>query len=144
MSDNDTVDKLAEAYATDEEDAKAYQKAQQSTIITQTRQINELRKKLEELSGQLETITIENTRLKALAPEASELETEDAETIAIVQLALLRNYSMQRELALDEVKKFEILAKILITLRSKKPEKQQDTIGSLSNEELMEAMKNLG
>lgn len=144
MSDNGSIDKLAETYSSDEEDAKAYQKAQSATIINQTRQINELRKKLEEISGHLETLTIENTKLKALAPESSELETEDTETIAIVQLALLRNYSMQRELALDEVKKFEILAKILISLRSKKPEKQTDTIGSLSNEELMEAMKNLG
>ena len=66
MSDNNSIDKLAEAYASDEEDAKIYQKAQASTIINQTRQINELRKKLEELSQQCEQLTIENTKLKAL------------------------------------------------------------------------------
>lgn len=144
MSDNDSIDRLAEVYAGDEDDAKAYQKAQNSTIITQTRQINELRKKLEELSGQLEHLTIENTRLKALTPGESELETEDAETIAIVQLALLRNYAMQRELSLEEIKKFEICGKMLLQLRARKPDKQVDSIGSLSNEDLMAALKDLG
>ncbi len=140
---NDTIDKMAEIYATDESDAKEYQKAQQSVIITQTRQLNEMRKKLEEMSGQLEQLTIENTRLKTLTPNAEFEKGNDAETICLVQLALLNNYSMQRELTLEETKKAEIFTKTLILLRGKQEKKEVDTIGTLSNEELMEAMKAL-
>jgi regulator of replication initiation timing len=143
MSDNSSIDKLAEQYTETESDAKAYQKAQAATIIAQTKQINELRKKLEELVQQTEQLTIENTRLKALNPN-EEFDTEDAETIAVVQLALLRNYAMQRELTLEECKKSEIYVKILKELRSAQPKEKQESIGNLSNEELLAAMKALG
>lgn len=143
MSDNKSIDKMAEVYAQNADDAKEYQKAQQSVIITQTRQLNEMRKKLEEMSGQLEQLTIENTRLKTLTPNAEFEKGNDAETICLVQLALLNNYSMQRELTLEETKKAEIFTKTLILLRGKQEKKEVDTIGTLSNEELMEAMKAL-
>jgi hypothetical protein len=144
MSDNNSIDKLAEVYASDEDDAKAYQKAQASVVVNLTRQNNELRKKLEELSGQLEQLTIENTRLKALGNGTEIEKGNDAETICLVQLALLNNYSMQRELTLEETKKAEIFTKTLILLRSKQDKQETNTIGSLSNEELLEAMKSLG
>lgn len=141
---NDTIDKMAETYTSDDDDAKAYQKAQAATIIAQTRQVNELRKKLEELSQQCEQLTIENTRLKALGNGTEMEQGNDAETICLVQLALLNNYSMQRELTLEECKKAEIYTKTLISLRGKQEKKEVDTIGTLSNEELLEAMKSLG
>ena len=144
MSDNDSIDKLAEVYASDEEDAKAYQKAQASVVVNLTRQNNELRKKLEELSQQLETLTIENTKLKALGNGTEIEKGNDAETLCMVQLALLNNYSMQRELTLEECKKAEIYVKTLTTLRSKQEKQEVNTVGNLSNEELLEAMKNLG
>lgn len=143
MSDNSSIDKLAEQYTETESDAKAYQKAQASTIIAQTKQINELRKKLEELSQQAEQLTIENTRLKALNP-SEEFDTEDAETIAVVQLALLRNYAMQRELTLEETKKYEIHTKILKLIENVKPKDESQGINSLSTEELLAAMKSMG
>lgn len=144
MSNNDSIDKLAEVYATDEEDAKAYQKAQASVVVNLTRQNNDLRKKLEEMSEQLEKLTIENTKLKALGNGTEIEKGNDAETICLVQLALLNNYSMQRELTLEETKKAEIFTKTLILLRGKQEKQEVNTIGALSNEELMEAMKNLG
>lgn len=144
MSDNDTLDNLAKTYSEDEEDAKAYQKAQSATIITQTRQINELRKKLEDMSIQLEKLTIENTKLKALGNGTEIEKGNDAEQICLIQLALLNNYSMQRELSLEETKKAEIFTKTMILLRSKQDKQEVNTIGALSNEELLEAMKSLG
>jgi hypothetical protein len=144
MSDNDTLDKLAEVYASDEDDAKAYQKAQASVVVNLTRQNNELRKKIEEFSGQLEKLTIENTRLKALGNGTEIEKGNDAEQICLIQLALLNNYSMQRELTLEECKKSEIYTKTLVLLRSKQEKQEVNTIGALSNEELMEAMKSLG
>ena len=142
--DNSSIDKLAEVYSGDEDDAKAYQKAQASVVVNLTRQNNELRKKIEELSSQLETLTIENTRLKAMGNGTEVEQGNDAETICMVQLALLNNYSMQRELTLEECKKSEIYVKTLLALRNKQEKKEVDTVGSLSNEELMEAMKSLG
>lgn len=142
---NDSIDKLAEVYVNDEDDAKAYQKAQASVVVNLTRQNNELRKKIEELAGQLEKLTIENTRLKALGADTPGVEQgNDAESICLVQLALLNNYSMQRELTLEETKKAEIFTKTLVLLRGKEEKKETNTIGTLSNEELMEAMKSLG
>ena len=142
MSDNSSIDNLAKTYASDEDDAKAYQKAQSQTIISQTRQINELRKKVEEMSQQMEHMTIENTRLKALGPGNTELNTEDAETIALVQLALIRNYAMQRELTLEEAKKGEILLKMLMVVRGKTEKKEEASI-KLSDAELLAALKEM-
>lgn len=136
---NDSLDKLADVYASDEEDAKAYQKAQAATIVTQTRQMNELRKKFEELSLQLEKLTIENTRLKAMGNGTEIEKGNDAETICLVQLALLNNYSMQRELTLEETKKAEIFTKTMILLRSKQDKVEQAP--KISDEELMAALK---
>ncbi len=145
MSDNNSIDRLADQYNDTESDTKAYLKAQASTIISQTKQINEARKKLEELSRQCETLTIENTRLKALAPaSALDVTIADEESICIVQLALLNNLSMQRELVLEETKRVEIYSKILMLLRSKKPEEKEAGISNLSNEELLAAMKSIG
>lgn len=145
MADNNSIDRLADQYTDTDSDAKAYQKAQASTIVAQTRQINEIRKKLEEISRQCEILTIENTKLKALAP-ASGLEATipDEESICLVQLALINNMSMQRELTLEETKKTEIYSKVLQSIRGKKPEEKEQSIGNLSNEDLLAAMKAMG
>lgn len=140
---NDSIDKMAEIYATDEEDAKAYQKAQASVVVNLTRQNNELRKKIEEMVGQLEKMTIENTKLKALGTDPSFDTGNDAESICLVQLALINNMSMQRELTLEETKKAEIFTKTLMLLRGKQEKKEVDNVGALSNEELMAAIKAL-
>jgi len=140
---NDSIDKLAEVYSGDEDDAKAYQKAQASVVVSLTRQNNELRKKMEELSGQLEKLTIENTRLKALGADTPGIEPgNDAETICLVQLALINNYSMQRELTLEECKKSEIYAKTLLLIRGKQEKKDESP--KISDEELMAALKEMG
>jgi len=142
---NNSIDRLADQYTESESDTAAYIKAQQSTIISQTKNINDLRKKLEEMSRSLETLTIENTKLKALAPSgAIESSISDEESICLVQLALINNMSMQRELTLEETKKAEIFTKTLLSLRSRKVEKEETSIGNLSNEELLAAMKSIG
>lgn len=143
MSNNDSIDKLAEMYASDDEDQKVFLEAQRATIISQTKQINEARRKLEELSKQLQELTIENTRLKALSPESKEMDKEDPETIAIVQLALLRSYAMQRELTLEETKKYEIYTKTLVLIKGKSANEEANSISNISTEELVAAFKGL-
>ena len=47
MSDNESIDKLADEYSNTDVDQKAYIKAQSSTIISQTKEINNLKRELE-------------------------------------------------------------------------------------------------
>lgn len=144
MSDNSSIDKLAEQYASNEDDAKAYQKAQAATIITQTRQINDLRKQIEKLAAEHEQLIIENTKLKALNPQSSEFDISDEETICVVQIALLKNIAMQRELTLEEVKKTEIYVKSLKLIRGAVSEIKEPSADGLTNEQLLEMMKSVG
>ena len=91
-----------------------------------------------------EKLTIENTKLKALGNGTEIEKGNDAEQICLIQLALINNYSMQRELTLEETKKAEIFTKTMILLRSKQDKQEVSNVGSLSNEELIAAMKSLG
>lgn len=143
MNNNNSIDKLAEVYASDDEDSKAFQKAQANLIVTQTKQINELKTKLDEMSKQISQLTIENTRLKTVGAESDVEKGSDAETICLVQLALLNSFSMQRELTLEETRKTEIYTKTLVLLNSKKKEEKNDPVGELNNDQLMAALKEL-
>jgi len=140
---NDSIDKLAEQYASTEDDAKAYQKAQASTIISQTKEINVLRKQREQLEAQIAQLIMENTQFKALNPTTT-FDISDEETICVVQIALLKNLAMQRELTLEECKKTEIYCKVLKDIRSKVPVKNEENIDGLTNDQLLELMKSAG
>jgi hypothetical protein len=140
---NDSIDKLAEQYASTEDDAKAYQKAQASTIISQTKEINILRKQREQLEAQIAQLIMENTQFKALNPTTT-FDISDEETICVVQIALLKNLAMQRELTLEECKKTEIYCKVLKDIRSKVLPRDEDKIDGLTNDQLLELMKSAG
>jgi hypothetical protein len=140
---NDSIDKLAEQYASTEDDAKAYQKAQASTIISQTKEINVLRKQREQLEAQIAQLIMENTQFKALNPTTA-FDISDEETICVVQIALLKNLAMQRELTLEECKKTEIYCKVLKDIRSKVLPRDEEKIDGLTNDQLLELMKSAG
>jgi hypothetical protein len=140
---NDSIDKLAEQYTETESDTKAYQKAQASTIISQTKEINILRKQREQLEAQIAQLIMENTQFKALNPTTT-FDISDEETICVVQIALLKNLAMQRELTLEECKKTEIYCKVLKDIRSKVLPRDEDKIDGLTNDQLLELMKSAG
>lgn len=143
--DNSSIDHLAEQYTGTEEDAKAYQKAQSATIVAQTKEITVLRKQKEQLEKEFEKLNMEHIQLKVLNPSATaQFETSDQETIAIVQLAILKNLAMQRELTLEETKKFEIHTKLLIQIQNRAPEEKDTKMDGLSNEQLVSMMKTVG
>ena len=145
IKDNSSIDHLADTYASTESDAKAYQKAQSATIVSQTKEINVLRKQKEQLEKEFEKLTMEHVQLKALNPAGTaQFEVSDEETIAIVQLAILKNLAMQRELTLEETKKCEIFTKLLIQMRSNVPEVKEQKMDALTNEQLIEMMKSVG
>jgi Cu/Ag efflux protein CusF len=146
MSDNDTIDKLAEQYAQTDSDSAAYQKAQAATIISQTREINVLRKQKEQLEKEFEKLTMEHVQLKALNPAGTaQFEVSDEETICIVQIAIIKNLAMQRELTLEECKKTEIYVKVLKEIRGKKVEKEEPaSLSGLDGAELAKLLKEVG
>lgn len=97
----------------------------------QYKTILELNKKIVEL--QTEIATLKTSSLSA-NPETMGIPGQDQkpseQMICEVQLALLNNLSMQRELTAEESKKMETYAKVLATFRSKEkaPEKAVEKV----------------
>lgn len=146
MSDikNDSIDKLADEYSNTESDQKAYIKAQSSTIISQTKEINNLKRELEKLVKENERLLFENTQMRATNPE-KQFETSDEETICVVQLAILKNFALSRELTMEECKKTEIYVKTLKEIRGKKVVADDgEKVEALTNEELLKLMESVG
>lgn len=147
---NDSVDKLADEYSKTEDDKAAYIKAQTSTIISQTKEINHLKRELEKVAAENEKLSMELVQLKAVgavsgAGSEGQFDTCAEETICIVQLEILKNMAMTRELTLEETKKAEIFTKTLLMVRGKKPiEKEEDKVEKLSNEDLLKMMEAMG
>lgn len=111
------------------EDIKKYAEAQFSVITNLNKQIEQLKnekKHLEELLKQ------------SPLPSVSEKTSDEAEEITIckVQLKLLNGISKDRELTIEECRKVDIYAKIL--LQSNDPsKKKKSNIDKLSTEELL-------
>lgn len=147
---NDSVDKLADEYSKTEDDKAAYIKAQTSTIISQTKEINHLKRELERIASENEKLGMELVQLKAVGTVSGggsegQFDTSAEETICVVQLEILKNMAMTRELTLEETKKAEIFTKTLLMVRGKKPvEKEEDKVEKLSNEDLLKMMEAMG
>jgi len=143
---NDSLDKLADEYSNTDTDQKAYIKAQTSTIISQTKEVNTLKREIDRLAKENERLVLENTQMRAMspAPEGSQFTTTDEETICIIQLAMLKNMAVTRELTLEECKKSEIYLKMIQSIRGKAPVKEEESTDKLSNEDLLKLMDSLG
>ena len=151
MSDNnDSVDKLADEYSKNDDDKAAYIKAQTSTIISQTKEINHLKRELERVAKENERLSMELVQSKAVGAVSGggsegQFDISAEETICVVQLEILKNMAMTRELTLEETKKAEIYTKTLLMVRGKKPvEKEEDRVEKLSNEDLLKMMEAMG
>lgn len=147
MSDknNDSIDNLSEQYTESESESKAYIKAQSATIISQSREMNVLKKQKEQLEDEVRKLSLEVVQLKANSTLTSgqSFQVSDEETVSVIQIAMLRQIAMNRELTLEEAKKFELFAKVLQTIRGKVVKKEEETAGKLSNEELLKAMSGM-
>jgi hypothetical protein len=116
--DNKSIDKMAEQFTSPEE-LQAYSEAQYKTILN-------LNEKLNNLQKELETVKAENSKLRnksviqeSTVPADSKFKTTDEETACVVQIAILKNHALERELVTDEVKRLEILTKTLHLIRGK-------------------------
>jgi len=127
----------------DFDDLKEYSNAQYATIVAQSKKITELERKLESLEGKLIKSEQANTVNSVLSP-SQEGKGSDAETICLIQLALLLGAAKNGELTLEETKKVEIYSKTLQMLKGKDIDKKPaDTGKALTNEELMMLMNSM-
>jgi len=145
MSDNDSINKMAADYSNSEEDKSAFIKAQNQTILAQSKEINNIKRETEKLANEVERLLFENAQLKAITPKegSSVFDVSDEETICVVQLAILKNHAMIRELTMEECKKTETYVKTLKEIRGKKVEKMEDPVENLSNDDLLKLMESM-
>lgn len=139
MSDNKVVLKMLDQF-NKVEDLKEFANAQYNTIIGQTKKINELETKVAELEVKNKRIENEANLNK---PSDGKFETNDTETTCLIQLAIIKNNALGRELTLEETKKLEIFAKTLLLVRGKTPsmeERNKQSTKKLSNSELLSMM----
>lgn len=147
MSDNkknESIDQMAETYVRDERDEKAYIRALNSTIVSLNKEINGFKKEIEKLAAENERLLMENAQMKALNPSSGDFTTTAEETICLVQLEMLKNQAMSRELTLEETKKSEIFLKMLQSIRAKIAVADEGKVEKLSNEDLLKFMESLG
>src|ERR1017187_1253186 len=114
---NDVTGKIVDSIK-DFDDLKEYSNAQYSTIVAQSKKITELERKVETLETKITKSEQVNTVNSVLNP-SQESKGSDAETICLIQLALLCGAAKNGELTLEETKKVEIYAKTLLLLRGK-------------------------
>lgn len=142
MSKPENMLDVMDQYAESEGEQKAFIKAQQSTIISQTKEINNLRREVEKLAKENERLLMENAQAKAMNPQKEQFGTSDEETICVVQLAILKNLALTRELSLEETKKTEIYVKTLKEIRGKKVvANEEEKVEKLSTEDLIKFME---
>lgn len=142
MSKPENMLDAMEQYSESETEQKAFIRAQQSTIISQTKEINNLRREVEKLAKENERLLMENAQAKAMNPQKDQFGTSDEETICVVQLAILKNIALTRELSLEETKKTEIYVKTLKEIRGKKViANEEEKVEKLSTEDLIKFME---
>jgi hypothetical protein len=109
----DSMDKMLEQFK-DMSSLQKYAEAQYKTILSLSRKVKVLEEENVELKDLLEKSTPllneEKKNFVAYQVEAS----SDEEMIAKVQLARMKEISMERELTLEEAKRVEIFTKILV------------------------------
>ena len=135
----DSIDKMLEQIK-DFASLQKYAEAQYKTILSLSRKVKVLEEENVELKDLLEKSTPvlneEKKNFVAYQVEAS----SDEEMIAKVQLARMKEISMDRELTLEEAKRVEIFTKILNTKGSSSPIMLQTQ--KMDSEDLLKMLDN--
>jgi len=111
-------------------------------IEVQHRTISNLKVELDRLKEEkqhIEKLLVNQNPELSLGPS---LETDDEESICRMQLRLLKNVSMSRELTLEEAKRVEIYTKILNN-KLNQPKTVVVKTKSISNEDLLAAFETI-
>ena len=125
------------------EEIRSYAEAQYSTILELSKKIN----KLEEENKHLKTLLENSTPI--LEEQKKELlgynvDAPNEEIIAEIQLNKLKAIAVDRELTLEETKKFEIFSKVLSNLKQAQGKNKTIEVKAdvLSTEDLLKLMNN--
>lgn len=141
---NNSLDKMVEQF-TSVEELQAYSAAQYNTILSLNTKINELNKQLEILSKKNAELNKDLAISSLGSPkETNKFTVSDEEATCTIQIAMIKRNAMERELTTDEVKRFEILSKVLQMLRGKEVDnnkkKEEKELSKMSSEELLKYM----
>jgi hypothetical protein len=135
----DSMDKMLEQFK-DMSSLQKYAEAQYKTILSLSRKVKTLEEENIELKDLLEKSTpVLNEEKKNFVIYQVEA-SSDEEMIAKVQLARIKEISMDRELTLEEAKRVEIFTKILNTKGSNSSIAVQTQ--KMDNDDLLKMLEN--
>jgi hypothetical protein len=136
---SDDIDKMIEQYK-DVTSLQKYANAQYKTILSLTRKIKLLEQENIELKDLLEKTTpvLEEDKKNFLIYQDNG--ESDEEIISRVQLARLKEISLDRELTLEETKRVEIFNKILASKNNSKSNSEKTQ--KMNNEDLLKMLEN--
>ena len=122
MSDNDNnIPKTIMQYK-DIATLREFATAQNTTILQLSRKIQTLEEKLKHSESLLKA-TVPN--ISSLPPGVNKIADDDAEYICLVEIAKLKGFTNERELTLEENRKFDTYYKILNKIKSKPREEKE-------------------
>jgi hypothetical protein len=125
------------------DELKKHSESQYMIITEQTKKIFELESKTDHLSSRL--AESETKLLASSSLNIDQEENSDAETVCVVQIAMLKSLAMNRELTLEETKKVEILVKTLYLIKGRTSNKDTKQFGAnLTTEQLLSLASNIG
>lgn len=113
---------------------EAFLQAQQQSLIEVSKKINFLEQENEKLRKHADILNAQNNAERTLY--LKDQEYTDAEIICVNQLERLRILAEERQLTLEEVKKSEILTKVLDSVR-KTDKSKPDESRNLPTEDLL-------
>lgn len=134
-----SLDKLSKEFKSVAEWA-SYCKSLESGLIKLTKEINSLKEKNEQLENIIKQTTpiIETEEQKRL--KQTILDVSDEEAIAIMELAKLKEISLQRDLNADECRRYDIYTKSLLSIREK-GKKRPSSGAEPTDEELLSRLE---
>lgn len=133
---NNSIDKMAEQFTSIEE-LQAYCDSQYKTLLSLNAKINSQEKEIEKLREDNSNLRRDIAVASAGPKPEGQFTTSDEETTCVIQIAMIKTLALQRELILDEVKRFEILCKTLLSIRGREVKPSKDNTKDLSDKDLL-------
>jgi hypothetical protein len=120
---------------------QAYCAAQYNVIINQSKKISELEEKLKDLEKLLASSTPIVGSENPIPDRLNIVGLTSEEAIAMMEIEKLKEISLERELSMEECKKFEIYTKTLLNIKnSVKSTPKENNLENISTEDLLKAL----
>jgi len=112
---------------------QAYSSAQQRTILELNKKVNSIEQENIKLKKSIASVDLESRREE---DKQINVNITDEQAICEMQLTILRDRSLEGELTLEEAKKVELFAKLLLQLRNPQ-KKEEDKVKHMNSDELL-------